>query len=166
MGATGLRSPGQVAVKTNGAAPNQHRGAMMSKVHVAVAQLGLAEDGWRDILERLTGKRSLRACSPAELDQLLAEFRRLGWRATRRPLSQQAIVRMIYGVWGELGSHLTEPGDAALRAFVRRQTKSEAHPEGIDAPEFLTVPDATKVLEGLKAWRARIQRKGQPHAGA
>jgi hypothetical protein len=65
---------------------------------------------------------------------------------------------MIHAVWADI-CKLQGRGDAeALRSFVRRQTKTEAHPDGVDSAEFLTAAMANRVLEGLKAWRARLEK--------
>lgn len=138
------------------------RRAMLAKVHVAKKQMGLPDDAYRDVLRRVTGAESAAALSAAQLDAVLAEFRRLGWKAKpRRPLSPKPQVRMIYAVWQDIRPHLVVPGDdSALRAFVRRQTRTPAHPDGVDAPEFLDAEMANRVLEGLKAWRARLWKRG------
>ena len=90
---------------------------------------------------------------------MLRDFATLGWKAQPvRKISPKAQVRMIHAVYADIQPMLAVGGPEALRSFVRRQTKSAAHPDGIDAPEFLDAGSATKVLEGLKAWRARLRR--------
>ncbi|GGG30827.1 hypothetical protein GCM10010964_18420 [Caldovatus sediminis] len=139
--------------------PGERR-AMLAKVHVAKTQMGLSDEAYRDVLRRVTGAESAAALSASGLDAVLAEFRRLGWKARpRRPRAARPQLRMIYAVWAEIRPHLAaEDADRALRAFVRRQTRTPLHPEGVDAPEFLDAAMANRVLEGLKAWRARLQR--------
>jgi phage gp16-like protein len=127
---------------------------MRAKVQIARKELDLDEETYRAVLLRVTGKGSSTDCGPSELDALLKEFRRLGWqpkRAGRAP-SDRAHVRKIFAIWGDLAPHLEDGSTAALRAFVRRQT-------GRDAPEFLDAKQASKVVEGLKAWRARVLAK-------
>ena len=139
------------------------RKAMLAKVHIARKELRLDEDSYRDVLRRVVGASSAASCTIAELDLLIAEFKRLGWKApARRPLSGKPNVRMIHGLWKDLAPYLGDASAEALRAFVRRQTKSRLHPEGIDAPEFLDGPQANRVIEGLKAWltRARAAAEG------
>lgn len=136
---------------------------MRQKVQIARKQLGLADDDYRAVLERVTGQRSSTACNAHQLDAVLAEFRRLGWKAVKgkveRPRSAKLQVRMIHAVWADLRPFVAEHTHDALRAFVRRQTKTPATPDGVDAPEFLDSEQATKVLEGLKAWLGREQTK-------
>jgi hypothetical protein len=65
---------------------------------------------------------------------------------------------MIYAIWADIRPLLEDAGDEALRGFVRRQTKSAVHPDGVDAPEWLNGTDAAKVIEGLKGWLARLRK--------
>lgn len=138
----------------------QDRRVMIAKIHLAKKQLALAEESYRAILERITGQDSAGKMRLDQLDAVLREFARLGWRAkpaTKRSARPQ--IRMIHAVWGDIVKLQGRGDEAALRSFVRRMTKTEEHPDGVDSPEFLTADMANRVLEGLKAWRARI-RKG------
>jgi phage gp16-like protein len=133
---------------------------MRQKVQIAKKQLGLADEDYRAILARVTGKASSTQCGPSDLDALLKEFRRLGWKnAGRKPPSAKAQVRMIRAVFADLKPFLAVGDESTLRAFVRRQTKTPATPDGVDAPEFLDGVQANKVLEGLKAWLRRERER-------
>lgn len=138
------------------------RAAMLAKAHIARKDLALAEDTYRAIVLRVTGCESAAAASEAQLDALLAEFRRLGWRPKkgRRP-SEIPHVRKIYAIWAELAPLLDDAGEEALRGFVRRQTRSAKSPAGIERPEWLDGVEAARVIEGLKGWLAR-ERGRQP----
>jgi hypothetical protein len=115
----------------------------------------------------VTGFDSSTKCGPSHLDALLAEFRRLGWKGSApakkagKPLSPKAQVRMIYAVFADIRPHLAVGDESTLRAFVKRQSKTEANPAGVDAPEFLDSVQANKVLEGLKAWRKRVRARAR-----
>lgn len=54
------------------------QGALIAKVHVGKRLLDLDDAAYRDVLERATGKRSCSAMTVAQLNAVLAEFRRLG----------------------------------------------------------------------------------------
>lgn len=56
------------------------RRAQIAKIHVAVSQLGMDDDTYRDLLRRVTGKDSSARMSVAERDQVLQELKRLGFR--------------------------------------------------------------------------------------
>ncbi len=138
------------------------RRGMLAKVHIARKEMGLDDPSYRDVVQRITGHRSAADCTDGQLHALLAEFQRLGWKpqpATRR--SNRPNIRMIFGLWAEMTPLLADPSEAALRSFVRRQTKSVKNPQGVGAPEWLDASDANKVIEGLKAWMARLKRQSE-----
>lgn len=140
---------------------SSERRAMLAKVHVAKKQMALDDADYRAVLLRVTGYRSSADCSDAQLHALLAEFQRLGWKpegGTRRT-SDKPHVRKIYAIWSDMRGLLEHAGDDALRSFVRRQIRSAKNPDGIGSPEWLDPIDANKVIEGLKAWRARLLRE-------
>ncbi|WP_439596485.1 phage protein GemA/Gp16 family protein [Falsiroseomonas sp.] len=136
------------------------------KVQIARRELRMEDPDYRALLQRVTGKTSSTECGPSHLDELLTALRGLGFKdkaplagAGRRPVSKEAQIRMIHGVWNEIAPLVANGDESALRAFVRRQTKSPETPDGISAPEFLDSVQANKVLEGLKAWRKRLRSK-------
>lgn len=132
---------------------------MLAKIHLAKKQLALTDDSYRDILRRVTGVDSSAKMRPDQLDAVLKEFARLGWKpksVTKRSATPQ--VRMIHAVWRDIVQLQGHGGAAGLRAFVQRQTRTEEHPDGIASPEFLKGEMAERVLEGLKGWRARLRR--------
>ena len=141
---------------------NERRG-MLGKIHIARQQLGLDETAYRDVVERITGGRSASVASDAALHRLLAEFTRLGFKPARKAWaparSKDAQVRMIQAIWADLAPYVDDHTQDRLRAFVRRQTRTPRHLDGVDAPEFLDAKEANKVVEGLKAWLAREQAK-------
>jgi hypothetical protein len=124
------------------------RGAI-AKLHVARKQLALTEESYRAILMRVAGVDSARDATDAQLLAVLAEMRRFGFREPR-PISDKPHVRLVWALWRDLAPLLEDGSDAALRAFVRRQT-------GLADPEWLDGMRANKVIEGLKAWRARLE---------
>jgi phage gp16-like protein len=133
---------------------------MIAKIHLAKKQLALTEDSYRDVLRRVTGVDSAGSMRGDQLDAVLREFARLGWKAKpARRRSDKPQVRMIHAVWKDIVALQGHGDAAALRSFVRRQTRTDATPDGIASPEFLDAEMANRVLEGLKAWRARLRRK-------
>ncbi|WP_240442865.1 gp16 family protein [Pseudomonas aeruginosa] len=53
---------------------------LLSKIHIARQQLGLQDDVYRQKLQAMFGKTSAKELSPRQAEQLLAEFKRLGWK--------------------------------------------------------------------------------------
>jgi phage gp16-like protein len=129
----------------------------LAKVHIAKKDLGLDEETYRDIVQRVTGHPSAGECTERQLDELLGEFKRLGWTPKpkgRKPLSKSPRVRKIWALWNQMCKDglVRVEGHAeqrtALRAFVVRMT-------GVTDPEWLKPAQASQVIEGLKAWRNR-----------
>lgn len=143
------------------------RRALLARVHIAAKELRLDREAYGEVLTRVTGRDSAAVLSDAQITLVLGEFKRLGWDGSAaRPKSGKPAVRLIYGLWKELGPHLAEPSREALRSFVRRQTRSTLHPEGVDAPEFLNAKQANVVIEGLKAWLRRAKAAAPADAPA
>ena len=131
------------------------RRAMLSKIHIAQKDLGLTRDSYEDLLQRVAGVRSAAKCSNQQLDNVLTEFRRLGFRpkpkrkraGRSRPLADQPLARKARALWLSLWNlgEIEDSSEDALASFVKRQT-------GVDDTRFLRVDDANKVIEALKAW--------------
>lgn len=122
-------------------------------IYAGIRAVGIAdEDDRRDLFERVTGKRSLRTMTPGELEAVVQELRRLGFKAgsKRRQLDgpYAAKLQALWIAGWNLGL-VRNREDAALLAFVKRQT-------GIDHTRFLRDPAAAaKAIEALKGWLAR-----------
>ena len=134
-----------------------YRRALIGKVHIAKAALGLDDDAYRDLLAARAGKRSAAKCSNAQLVGLLEYFKAQGFRAwreagTRRPAPgpEAAKARALWISLYHLGV-VRDPAEAALAAYAARQT-------GLAAPEWIR--DWRPVVEGLKGWAARPAEKG------
>jgi phage gp16-like protein len=122
------------------------RTKLIAKVHVLKAQRGLDDSDYRDLLEQVTGQRSAKLCSEQDLLSVCARLE------DRRPSQAagpfQAKIRALWITAWHLGI-AKNPSDAAMLAFVTRQT-------GIEAIQWLRDPkDAKRAIEGLKAWIAR-----------
>lgn len=126
----------------------------IAAIHAGLRQLGIDQDDARDLYERQTGKRSLREMNPRQQEAIVEELRRLGFRKASKPSSkplQGPFAKKLQALWIDawnLGI-VEDRSDAALLAFVRRQTR-------IDHTRFLTrAADAARVIDALKAWLAR-----------
>lgn len=131
--------------------------AVLAKIHIAKKELGLDDEAYRDVLKRVTGKRSSRDLNDYQLDQLFREFKRLGWKPkkTRRRVVR-AQVRMIYALWGVLheGGAVENGGPEACEAWVRRMY-------GADLTPWMAAEECNDVIESLKQWiyRAGLEDK-------
>ena len=128
-------------------------------IQVARRQLDLDESAYRAAIARaVPGKTSTTNCTTLQLDRVIDEMKRLGFRprkpetakprAERRPLDTSAESSKARAVWlllAQIGV-VHDPSEAALNAYVRRQA-------GVD--DLSWVQDMAPVIEGLKAWAAR-----------
>lgn len=139
------------------------RRAAVVKVQIARRDLGLAEDDYRSILERLTGKTSAAACSDTELGRVLDEFKAKGWIAARRvekaqPSDRAAkskpadhpAAKKARALWLSLWNlgEVRDPSEAALEGFARRQLK-------VDRLQWADQGQTYKLIEALKAMAER-----------
>lgn len=135
-----------------------NRRALLAMVHIARKDLGLDEETYRAVLERVTGRSSAGELEERELSKVIDAFKVKGWqpRAGKRPVtkSDKPFVRKVYALWGELHREGIVRGESrsALRAFVKRLT-------GAADPEWLTLKEAMTVIESLKQWRERVERE-------
>lgn len=125
-------------------------------IHVAKSQLKLSDENYRSICARIcNGKTSSKTMTGAEKIALMAEFKRMGFKARpgkkQTPRSDNPQVRKVFALWGEMArTGIVRNGErAALRAYVKRMAE-------VDDPEFMDGDQAIKVIEGLKA----MQRRG------
>ncbi len=61
------------------------RASLLAKLHIAKKELGLDDDLYRSMLERVTGKRSAAKLSIKELVSMVEEMKSKGWQATTKP---------------------------------------------------------------------------------
>jgi len=124
----------------------------LSALHTVRTRIGIDEDCFRDLCETITGKRSTRAMNDNERyavrDRMLADYPAAARprKALSGPYAKKLQALWISG-WN-LGL-ITDRKDAALIAFVKRQT-------GIQSTSWLRDPkDADKAVEALKKWLER-----------
>lgn len=123
-------------------------------MHVARRELGLDEDDYRAVLERVTGKRSAAVMDDDERRACVSEFQRLGFGGRRRTSLHRLegpYAGKLQALWisaWHLGI-VQNRDDRALIAFVERQT-------GIAAIRWLrNAHHARAAIEALKAWMTR-----------
>ncbi|MGO1000873.1 gp16 family protein [Lysobacter sp. CA196] len=139
---------------TRKAPPN--RAHLIKLIHVAKRALDMDDDTYRMALVAGGGAASCAAMSDAALQRTLKHFRTIGFvstggrsQATRRPADDPQS-RKIRSLWLQLNavSAVRNASEAALAAFVKRMT-------GVDALDWLSTQQASRVIEELKAWLRR-----------
>jgi len=61
--------------------PDGRRKALLAKVHIAISQLGIADEDYRDILQAMFNVRSSAKLSDRNLDKLIRHFESKGFKA-------------------------------------------------------------------------------------
>ncbi|MBJ3783391.1 regulatory protein GemA [Devosia sediminis] len=126
---------------------------IIAAINVAKRGLAMEEQDYRSLLERVTGKTSLREMNGPEHVRVLDELRAKGapklivkGKELAGPYAKKLQALWIAG-WN-LGV-IHNRTDAAMLAFIKGQT-------GIDHTRFLRdAADARKAVEALKSWVAR-----------
>jgi len=139
-------------------------------VHVAKRDLNLDDDTYRAMLVAATGQASSADLSVPQLERVLAHMKKSGFtvrhkaRADRprdsrhtagtlsRPIAQDAQSRKIRALWLSLHKMgaVRDASEAALGAYVKRITH-------IDSLSWISADQASRVIETLKQWQARIR---------
>lgn len=132
---------------------NSNRNILIGLIHLAFARLGQTDEECRDRMEHLTGKRSCKDLTDAQLQALVDHFRRQGVleeRQTARYPGGPRSDRPTEKQWATLAGLARKVGyddlnDSRFATFVRRVAK-------VDNPRFLTRTTVSKVITGLQKW--------------
>jgi len=133
--------------------PEAERKRALRRVQTARRAIGLDDDTWRDLLERVTGQRSAAALGAGQLRDVSAELGRLGWTpeahgggGTWRPRAKHGHHRKIYAIWGGLRAAGVWKVQSvqSLHAFCKRVA-------WVDHVEWCDAHQASKVIEALRA---------------
>lgn len=129
---------------------DDQRRARLAQVHIARKALGMLEDDYRALLQRITGQSSAKHCEDRQLASLIAEFERMGWRpigsGKRRRGAHSQTAWKARAMWislYQLGA-IENGSDAALEAFGRRQLR-------VDRLQWADARQAFRLIEALKA---------------
>lgn len=128
----------------------------LAQIHIAKAQLGMADDAYRDLLFTLARVRSAADLDGAGRQRLLSHFKLCGWAPQKRPdapasaLAKSPKGRKMLVLWNELhkAGKVQDKREPALLTFIKHETH-------VDRPEWLTGAQSNQVIESLKKWLAR-----------
>lgn len=129
----------------------QLRRTELGLIHKGAKNLALTDDSYRAFLRNLTGKQSSADMTGPERRRVIDRLRELHALEERRAHKAGfggGQAGMARGLWAELRQlgAIDDASDAALDAFVRRQTGGD-----VAAARFLRAPHyARSVIEALK----------------
>lgn len=139
---------------------SQHRRAMMAKIHIAIKDLPMAEDDYRQGLLTLTGQTSLTQCDEKHLEKMLDWLKSKGWRPLPKrgsaPAAQHPSAKKARALWislYQLGV-VHNPAEEALETFAKRQL-------GWERLHWIRQSESNKLIQALKSmaeragWRQR-----------
>lgn len=144
----------------------QRRKRLIKLIHVARRELGMADESYRMMMANipaLGGKTSSADLSIEGLELVIKHLKAKGFKikpkAKRRsparsghsrPLADDGQSRLIRHLWLDLHAleAVRDPSEAAMASFVCRMVK-------IDALQWLSTDEASKVIEHLKKWQRR-----------
>lgn len=134
---------------------------MIRLIRVAARDLAMDDDSRRHLQLRVVGKASLSDMTPSEMEAVVAEMKRLGFRAKggHRPAAERADTRFAHKLWGLLFTHgkVHQRGAAGLNAFVRERFGTAWGAAPIDIDRIHDADKIAAVVEALKAMCRRAQ---------
>ncbi|WP_323094327.1 gp16 family protein [Aeromonas hydrophila] len=141
---------------------------LLTLVHVGRRELGLEDEDYRTLLESVTGARSAKGLSVAQLDAVVTAMKGLGFKVKgnttgrRSPPStahvQAPEVRKLRAIWITMKQDglLRDGSEDALGSYIKRMTANANGGAGIHRADWLTSVQAERVLEALKKWHIRL----------
>ena len=130
------------------------------RIHVAKKDLKLDDKTYRTMLRNATGKSSCSDMGISDLHKALQAFKDRGWKPRKKtgPKSgkQKTQGDKIRALWISMAKdgQIRDGSEAALRKWIRRETKGR-----FDAPQFCDPATASRLIEGLKKWRDRMEHE-------
>jgi len=134
---------------------SKRRRKLLASIHIGRKALGLDEVVYREMLFSVTGKRSCREMSEEELERVLEEMERVGFKPCRRhddllgrsaEMASPGQLRLIEFLWEQVSR--SPDLERSLRQFLRGMV-------GVANLRWLTAEQASRVIEALKAMRRR-----------
>lgn len=144
---------------------DENRWRLIKLIHVAKRELGLDDETYRALIANtpgLGGARSSARLSAPQLELLLDQLKRLGFKVRpragsvqpqQRRLADDPQSRMIRHLWLELhaAGAVRDPSERALASFISRRKQ-------VESLQWLNSRDASEIIENLKQWLERTNR--------
>lgn len=132
------------------------RRAAVTKLQIARRELGLEEDDYRALLQRVTGRRSATELDDRQIGRVLDVLKGQGWQGQPRRQGDRPrpaaspVARKARALWislHQLGV-VRDPSERALEAFAKRQL-------GVERLNWARASDGHRLIEALKAMAER-----------
>lgn len=151
------------------AAPsNPNRVRLIKLIHVARRELRMDDDTYRLMLAGMKGLDGATSSADLSVPNLLRVLERLkqkGFKVrpnkkSKRPLADDNQSKKIRSLWltlHDLGA-VRDPSEEALAKFVLGMTR-------VAALQWLSIGQASQVIENLKQWHQRVLRAAKSQKG-
>lgn len=134
--------------------------SLIKLIHIGKSKLAMDEDTYRLMLQSIGGnKSSTTLMTISELEKVLEHLKSRGFRvipnkAGTMRKAENAQARKIRALWLELYEmgEVKNPSEYSLSRYVKRIT-------GIDHLNWIDVDEGIKVIETLKRWIQRAEKK-------
>ena len=130
---------------------------LITKIHVAKAQLKMDEDSYRNLLQRVTGTNSCTSMSVQQLESVMDEMKAKGFKTRKAPSgrrlspkSKGTEIDKVRAIWITMFQQgfVRDGSESALDAYVSRMVN-------ISHVGWLKDESLAQVLESLKNWHRR-----------
>ncbi|MBO2589348.1 gp16 family protein [Shewanella algae] len=125
-------------------------------VQIGKRELHLDDDMYRNLLEKVTGKRSAKELDEVQLKAVIAEMKAQGFKPKSKRRDRAPEVAKIRAIWLTMFAQgfVRSNTEVALNTYVKRMTKTD-NGQGVDRVNWLRSDQAAQVLEALKKWHYR-----------
>lgn len=129
---------------------------LMAKVHIAKKDLGLDDDTYRDVLERVTGKRSCKGMTIAQLESVIKDMEAHGFTPKAAPKHgkkpsvigrRQNLMNKIEAMLADMGLHWNYAHGMADSMFKIKRL------------QWLSDDQLYRVTQALSVYQKRQARK-------
>jgi phage gp16-like protein len=125
----------------------------LAKIHIAKKELGLDDATYRGILWDRYHRESAAELSEAQAADLIELFHEKGWRPAS--FGQRGLIHVLWHKLEAAGA-VHHPSENALASFIEHST-------GKNDLRWLTVREASRVIEMLKKWLERAGVEERRH---
>jgi hypothetical protein len=129
----------------------------LAQIHIAKKQLGLDDDTYRAVLQRVAGQYSAGLMTSPQLDLVIRDLKARGWKPTSMlRLGRTPTGKLIRVLWKDASR---EKSEASLRVMIRRVLGLDD--AIIPDPDMLSTNDSTKVIEAIKGMKRQASKGGR-----
>ena len=142
------------------------RNKQIAAINIGKKALGMDDDVYRQMLNNVTGKSSLKMLNDSQLSQVLEHMKKtLGFKPQAKkqkakPRPRALAVNKIRAIWITMYKQgfIENGSDDALDAYARRMTKT-SNIEGVASINWVDNKQASQILESIKRWHYRLMKK-------